>query len=291
VRKFGLYTLILSMLWLLLVYSVPLLGNITAASPSIGLWFLAVFLLGGLGFVLWPLLARRHLKTSDDYLADQFTDQEVKEDVYGKRIAAVICAGIVFLVFRSAAFQVTNITGTGMEPNYSAGTFVYVSKFAYGYGPVSIPLSPLEFKGRFLGWEPPRGDVIQYRNPKTGDDQIARVIGLGGDRTQMKQGTVLINDVPVQTAISPADANKRSDLKGTLKTETLPNNVSFDVLDAVPNGIYDNTNVYTVPKGRIFVLGDNRDNSMDSRVLATVGYIPVENIVGRVETGRNDLRR
>ena len=290
-RKFGLYTLAISALWLLIFYSVPILTNFMEVSPSTGLWFLAVFILSGLGFVLWPLVNRRHLKSGDDYLADQFVDQEVKEDVYGKRIAAVLCAGIVFLIFRSAAFQVTNITGSGMEPNYTAGTYVYVAKFAYGYGQVSIPLSPLQFKGRFLGSEPLRGDVVQYRNPKTDSDHIARVIGLGGERIQIKQGTVFINDTPARTAISSADANKRSDLKGTLKTETLPNNVSFDVLDTIPNGIYDNTNVFTVPPGAIFLLGDNRDNSIDSRVLGMVGFIPAEYIVGRVETGRHDPGR
>ena len=80
-------------------------------------------------------------------------------------------------------------------------------------------------------------------------------------------------------------------MKGTLKTETLPNKVSFDVLDTIPNGIYDNTNVFTVPPGAIFLLGDNRDNSIDSRVLGMVGFIPAEYIVGRVETGRHDPGR
>jgi signal peptidase I len=231
----------------------------------------------------------RRSRSNDDLLADQFLKDDVKESVYGKRIAAIVCAGVVFVLFRALVVQMSNLTNSGMEPNYSNGTYVYVTKFAYGYGKVSIPFSPLDFKGRFLGSEPPRGDVIIFRNPRTDSDFIARVMGLPGDRIQMRQGAVHINDRPVPMAVSPANASKRPDLKGVLKTETLPNGVSFDVLDTVPDGFYDNTNVYVVPPGSIFVMGDNRDNSSDSRVLSAVGYIPVGNIVGRVETGRNDL--
>lgn len=115
---------------------------------------------------------------------------------------------------------------------------------------------------------------------------IKRVVGLPGDRIQMKQGLLHINDVPVARErladFVGEDPCGTGASAGTKRwRETLPNGVSHETLDCIDNGFYDNTNVYTVPSGHFFMLGDNRDNSTDSRVLSAIGYVPLENIIGR----------
>jgi signal peptidase I len=153
----------------------------------------------------------------------------------------------------------------------------------------TIPLSPPLFSGRIFGSEPNRGDILVFRLPKDDStDYIKRVIGLPGDRIQMREGLLHINDKPVKRerlsdfiGEDPCGSDATARVKRW--KETLPNGVSYESLDCVDNGFYDNTNVYTVPAGHFFMMGDNRDNSTDSRVLSAVGYVPFENIVGRAQ--------
>ena len=151
----------------------------------------------------------------------------------------------------------------------------------------SLPLSLRLFSGRIFGSEPARGDVVVFRAPKNdAADYIKRVIGLPGDRIQMKEGLLHINGTPVvrERLADFADGDvcgEAADKKVKRWRETLPNGVSHETLDCVDNGFYDNTNVYTVPANHFFVLGDNRDNSTDSRALSSIGYIPFENLIGR----------
>src|SRR5260370_13355433 len=191
------------------------------------------------------------------------------------------------VLFRMFLFQPFNIPARSMIPTLLVGDYFFVSKYAYGYGRYTGPLSSAPFPGRILGSEPARGDVVAFFSPKDiSTVYIERVVGLPGDRVQMKQGLLHINGVPVArerladfVGEDPCGAGASASTKRW--RETLPNGVSHETLDCVDNGFYDNTNVYTVPGGHFFMLGDNRDNSTDSRVLSAVGYVPLENIGGR----------
>jgi signal peptidase I len=194
---------------------------------------------------------------------------------------------VMVVLFRSFLYQPFNIPAASMGPTLLVGDYFFVAKFAYGYSRHSLPFSPPLPSGRVLAAVPERGDVVVFRSPKdTSTDYIKRVVGLPGDRIQMKQGLLYINDIPVSR--EPLADYDAADLCGSESSravrhwrETLPNGASYETLDCVEDGFYDNTTVYTVPAGHLFVLGDNRDNSTDSRVLSALGYVPLENLVGR----------
>jgi signal peptidase I len=176
-----------------------------------------------------------------------------------------------------------------MAPTLIVGDYIFVSKYTYGYSRFSLPFSPRLPPGRIFASEPNRGDVVVFRLPKDPrTDYVKRVVGLPGEHIQMKDGQLLINDKPVArerlpdyVGLDPCGSEATARVKRW--RETLPNGASYETLDCVDNGFYDNTPVYTVPPGQYFMLGDNRDNSSDSRVLSAVGYIPAEYLIGRVE--------
>jgi signal peptidase I len=208
---------------------------------------------------------------------------------------ALLALGIILMglllslpcLVRSLLFQPFNIPAGSMIPTFLVGDYFFVSKYAYGYSRYTWPFSSEPFAGRIWGSEPARGDVVAFLLPKDSSTAyIKRVVGLPGDRIQMRQGLLHINDVPVARERLPDFVGEDPCGSGrSTRTkrwrETLPNAVSHETLDCVDNGFYDNTSVYTVPSGHFFLLGDNRDNSTDSRVLSAVGYVPLENIIGR----------
>ena len=204
-------------------------------------------------------------------------------------VVAVMLAIPIFspIVFRTFLFQPFYIPARSMMPTLLEGDSLFVSKYAYGYSRYSLPFSPRLFSGRIFGSVPERGDVIVFRMPKNDSvDYIKRIVGLPGDTVQMQQGLLFINGVPVvRERLSDVEGDEPCGTGDGNRTkrwrERFLNGVSHETLDCVDNGFYDNTRVYQVPDGHVFVLGDNRDNSTDSRVLSAVGYIPLENIIGR----------
>src|SRR5262249_31055054 len=179
------------------------------------------------------------------------------------------------------------IPSGAMKPTMLIGDYFFVSKYAYGYSHFSLPFSPPLFAGRILAAEPQRGDVVVFRLPKDpSTDYVKRVVGLPGDRVQMIGGLLHINGTPVKrdrVEDFVDDENTAAPERVRQWRETLPNGVSNRTLDLQDNGILDNTQEFVVPAGHYFMMGDNRDNSTDSRVLSAVGYVPFENLIGKAQ--------
>jgi signal peptidase I len=197
----------------------------------------------------------------------------------------LLSALAVLLGFRSFLYQPFNIPSGAMKPTLLIGDYMVVAKYAYGYSRYSLPFSPPAFSGRIFAAQPRYGDVVVFRLPRDpATDYVKRVVGLPGDRIQMIHGLLHINGTPVKREqIADAietDASGRT-IRGKQWRETLPDGATYVTLDLVDEGFYDNTPVYAVPPGHYFMMGDNRDNSLDSRALSQVGYVPFENLVGR----------
>ncbi len=207
-------------------------------------------------------------------------------------IKTIFFALLIALVLRVVLFQPFTIPSASMEPNLYEGDYIVVSKWSYGYSKHSIPFSPPVFNGRIMlpgvSEEPRRGDIVVFKLPRDDKtDYIKRVIGLPGDKIQMIANKLYINGAPVQDVT--VGAAEVADVFGprpvTEVRETLPNGKSFMTQDFGPGGDLDDTGVYEVPVGYYFMMGDNRDNSIDSRVQqsAGVGLVPDENLVGKAE--------
>ncbi len=202
----------------------------------------------------------------------------------GKTIGIAL---LVALVIRSLLFQPFNIPSGSMMGTLLVGDYLFVSKFTYGYSRYSLPFGFIPFSGRVMGRVPERGDVVVFKLPSDNQtDYIKRVVGLPGDRIQVRGGILHINDVAVpreRVEDFPYEL-RNGDIRYVPQyRETMPNGAEYLTLDSTPNGAVDNTGVYEVPEGHLFMMGDNRDSSQDSRFLGAVGYVPVENVVGRAE--------
>ncbi len=230
---------------------------------------------------------------------------ETKDGIF-ETVKTVVYALLIAGVFRTLFFQPFWIPSGSMKDTLLVGDFLFVNKMAYGYSQHSCPFSLCSFiDGRWFGSEPDRGDVVVFRHPTQGTDFIKRLVGLPGDSVQVKDGLLYINgtvapqepdgtftevfDRQGPSGNLPQCANAGVGLGGVCEkprfTETLPNGVSHDVLNIREGGL-DNTPVYNVPAGTYFFMGDNRDNSIDSRVPQNaqgVGYVPFENLIGRAD--------
>lgn len=222
--------------------------------------------------------------------AKKYTGETVKKDESGiwETIKVILQALLIAVVVRTILFQPFNIPSGSLIPTLLIGDYLFVSKYAYGYSKHSIPFSPPLFSGRIFGSQPKRGDIAVFKLPKDNStDYIKRVIGLPGDKIQVIAGVLHINGKPVER--QRVEDYKTTDLYGRTVSvpqykETLPNGVSHFVIERDGDrGYWDNTEVYTVKPGYYFMMGDNRDNSTDSRDEANVGEVPAENLVGRAE--------
>ncbi|KAF0675545.1 signal peptidase I [Profundibacterium mesophilum] len=229
-----------------------------------------------------------------------------KRDGILETIKTVVYALLIAGIFRTLLFQPFWIPSGSMKDTLLVGDFLFVNKMAYGYSQYSCPFAMCSFiDGRWLGSEPERGDVVVFRHPVTKSDFIKRLIGLPGDSVQVKGGVLYINGTmapqepngvfieafekqgPVGNL--PQCENGGVPLGGECRksrfTEVLPNGVRHDILN-IRESRLDDTPVYTVPEGHYFFMGDNRDNSTDSRVSQNamgVGFVPYENLIGRAD--------
>jgi signal peptidase I len=202
-------------------------------------------------------------------------------------LKTIVYAVLIALVVRTLAYEPFNIPSGSMIPTLLVGDYLFVSKFSYGYSRFSLPFGLPLFSGRVLFRPPQRGDVVVFKLPTDNStDYIKRVIGLPGDAIQMKDGQLYINDKEVPRRRVGDFLYPEPD--GTILpmrqyVETLPNGVQHRIIKFGNNGPLDNTQVYHVPLGDYFMMGDNRDNSEDSRVLSAVGYVPAENLIGKAQ--------
>lgn len=206
-----------------------------------------------------------------------------KSGGFGETVSVIVQALLLALVIRTLLFQPFSIPSGSMRPTLLEGDYLFVTKWAYGYSHHSLPFSPPLFSGRIWGSEPERGDVVVFKFPPDPSlDYIKRVIGLPGDTVQMREGQLFINGEAVERElVDELDNPDITEMARPVEVwrETLPNGVSYDTLDLTPNSIGDNTREFNVPAGHYFMMGDNRDNSTDSRF--SVGFVPYDHLVGR----------
>ncbi|MEP2781813.1 MAG: signal peptidase I [Pseudoruegeria sp.] len=228
---------------------------------------------------------------------------EEKEGIM-ETVKTVVYALLIAGVFRTLFFQPFWIPSGSMKDTLLIGDFLFVNKMAYGYSAASCPFGICPISGRIFGSEPERGDVVVFRHPVNNTDFIKRLIGLPGDKVQVKNGVLFLNGemVPQEPdgfftetyekqgpvgnmprCLVPAGLGANCEKEKFI--ETLPNGVKHSILN-ITTSTTDNTKVYTVPEGHYFFMGDNRDNSTDSRVpqsLGGVGMVPFENLIGRAD--------
>ncbi len=209
-----------------------------------------------------------------------------KKGGYREAIKTAFYAAAIALVVRTFAYEPFNIPSGSMIPTLLVGDYLFVSKFSLGYSRHSLPFSLPLIDGRIAFTEPQRGDIVVFKLPRDNQtDYIKRIIGLPGDRIQLRGGILHINGVPVKRRRIKDFLTQHGNGRVTRTTqyiETLPGGREHPVLEVTDESPFDNTTVYTVPAGHYFAMGDNRDRSSDSR-FSDVGFVPMVNLVGRAE--------
>ena len=211
---------------------------------------------------------------------------KAKKNNFLSNLKSVIIAIFIALVIRSFIFEPFNIPSGSMKPNLLVGDFIFVSKYSYGFSkhslPFSLPLIPEKIFSKF----PDRGDVVVFKTPENNrTDYIKRVIGLPGDKIEIKNGIIIINGSEIlrKKLNDFIDTDNKTSNKRVRMYNEYFFNKEINILDITDNGIADNTQLFNVPENHFFVMGDNRDNSQDSRFISTVGFIPYENLVGKAQ--------
>ena len=210
-----------------------------------------------------------------------------KKNYWLENFKTFFIAILIALTLRTFAFEPFSIPSGSMKPTLLEGDYLFVSKYSFGYSKHSFPMSFPTFTGRIFGKYPERGDVAVFKfTQNTKIDYIKRIVGLPGDTVQVKNGVLYLNNVPIERQHKGRwSAKDRNNVMQTydIYQEKLSNEFIYHVLDATPNGMLDNTDIYTVPKGHVFAMGDNRDQSSDSRILSQLGFIPFNHLVGRAQ--------
>ena len=207
-----------------------------------------------------------------------------KKNIIKDNLRTIISAILIAFLIRTFLLQPFTIPSGSMLPNLLVGDYLFVSKYSYGYSKYSIPFSPNIINGRLFGREPARGDVAVFRLPKdTSIDYIKRIIGLPGDTVRVLNGVVYVNNQPLDQSLFETEYKY---FKYYTPNKVLKESIgdkSYVTLNLESESIGDNTGTYIVPVNHYFMMGDNRDNSLDSRFIEQVGYVPYENLIGRAE--------
>jgi signal peptidase I len=203
-------------------------------------------------------------------------------------VKTVVYAGLIALMIRTFLFQPFNIPTGSMENTLLIGDYLFVEKFAYGFSRYTFPFGGWPFggamHGRYFARAPERGDVIVFKFPQDNStDFIKRLIGVPGDHIQMIDDILYLNGKPVTRERVADFVGNLDGVDGHWRQyrETLPNGKSYVTIDKQTDGPLDNTSLFVVPPDHYFMMGDNRDNSDDSR--DAVGYVPAENLEGKAE--------
>lgn len=209
--------------------------------------------------------------------------KEELKDFFKTALIAVLLAVLI----RSFFYEPFNIPSGSMKPTLEIGDYLFVHKPSYGYSRYSFPFGVVPIEGRVKAKAPQRGDVIVFKLPtNTRVDYIKRIVGMPGETVQVRRGRLYINNkiVPREAVgVKKLENYRRGNTNIYEYIETLPGNVIHRIYEESDDEILDNTDTYVVPDDHYFVMGDNRDNSQDSRVGHSVGFVPFENIVGRAD--------
>jgi len=214
---------------------------------------------------------------------EPLSNKEEMSEFFKTAIVAVLIA----LFIRTFFFEPFNIPSGSMLPTLKVGDYLFVSKLSYGYSKYSFPFGLADFDGRYFAKEPERGDVVVFKLPTNpGIDYIKRIVAMPGERVQVKSGRLYINDELVKrepVGLKKVDLPYGGQQAMMEYIETLPDGTMHLIYEESDNDDLDNTRVFEVPEDHYFLMGDNRDNSQDSRVQSLVGFVPYEKLVGRAE--------